>query len=304
MKTFATLSIAFLISLIFNSPSLTQTITPEIKKGGYVQVRYTTDEDAIDEFKVRRARLKFSGELAKDIRFLLLVDAVTTPILWKAHIDISYKPWVSIRIGQFKTPFSHEYLTSSSKLDMIDRSQVVSALAVKYDIGLQVYGTIECFSYAIGTFNGSGKNASDVNNRKDMVGMIVAKPIPRTEIGVSGYYGKSGVEKRKKDRIGTYVTTAYKSACLGGEYIYAKDGSLKKDGWYAQIAYRFYSNFQGLVRYDTYNPDKDISKNSSNYVVIGINWFPNTNTKIQINYLFRDDSEITDALKTQFQVTF
>ena len=304
MKIFAALTSLSLLGLISMYPVHAQPINPEIKRGGYLQVRYTTDENEIDEFRIRRARLKISGNFANDVRFLLLLDATTTPILWKAHIDVAFLPCFSLRAGQFKTPFSHEYLTSSAKLSTIDRSQAVTKLAMKYDIGLQANGRFECLKYDIGMFNGTGKNEPDDNNFKDIVGMIVAQPIKDGEIGLSYYFGKSGLDKEKKDRIGAYISIAHSSLTIDGEFIHAQDGSLKRNGWYAQLAYFFLFNLQGLIRYDTYDPDKNIPGNSSKVLIVGLNFFKNRNTKLQINYLIMDDGEKTDVIKTQIQISF
>ncbi|UCE19155.1 MAG: hypothetical protein JSV84_02070 [Gemmatimonadota bacterium] len=290
---------------VMNSLSLfAQTTGTEMKTGGYVQVRYTSDENSIDEFQVRRARLKCSGDLLKNMSFLILFDAVSTPILWKAHIDINYKPWITLRLGQFKTPFSNEYLTSSAKLSMIDRAQVVSNLSTKYDIGLQVSGSFKILSYSLGVFNGSGKNTSDENDWKDVVGMIVAKPFNEAEMGFSHYRGKSGEERQKKNRTGIYMATHLGLLSLGGEYIYAEDGSDQRDGWFVQAAYSCFTDFQGLVRYDTYDPDRDVSDDTSAIIILGLNVFIHNNSKVQINYLLRDDGDHSDALKAQFQTTF
>ena len=68
-----------------------------------------------------------------------------------AYGEIKLADYFSLTVGQFKIPFSMENLTSSNKLEMIDRSQVVEALVARSkdvignqngrDIGIQAGGT-------------------------------------------------------------------------------------------------------------------------------------------------------------------
>ena len=95
--------------------------------------------------------------------------------------------YFNITVGQFKIPFSLENLTSTNKLELIDRSQAVEALAARgkdvignqngRDIGIQVGGSLikkrngSLLEYRLGVFNGSGINMADTaNEAKDMAG--------------------------------------------------------------------------------------------------------------------------------------
>jgi len=64
----------------------------------------------------------------------------------------------NLRFGLFKSPFSHEFLTSAASLDFVRRSQVVSALAPARRIGAQLRGALGggLIAYRLGVFNGNG----------------------------------------------------------------------------------------------------------------------------------------------------
>lgn len=112
----------------------------ETKVGGYIQPQFQAVENGISNFKTRRARIKVSGEFDKGISYLMIVDAAVTSILCEVYIEMKSLPGIDLCVGQFKTPFSYEYLTSSAKLDTIEYSACVDNLGSKYDIGLQVQG--------------------------------------------------------------------------------------------------------------------------------------------------------------------
>ena len=73
---------------------------------GYGQVQYTTQDVGIDGFTLRRARLSLTGEILKNIRFKLQVDALKSPLRLDAYFDLSVHSAASVRVGQFKIPFS------------------------------------------------------------------------------------------------------------------------------------------------------------------------------------------------------
>ena len=141
-----------------------------------IQVRATAlgapDEEQPDttEIAIRRMRLVFQGNASgprltyyaqlsfsnldteADLR-LPLRDAYVT---WAASRD------VNLRLGQMKVPFSRQRLLSSSALQMVDRSIVVSELNLDRDVGLQVFSRnlfgIGKLGYSLGIFGGEGRN--------------------------------------------------------------------------------------------------------------------------------------------------
>lgn len=138
----------------------------KIDLSGYLQAQYVADEtiQKFDEFRVRRARVDFRGDLSANIGWRLQVDAVqplknvvesikqdnttknvtskntkvvTRPIILDAYIDYRYFSYANLRIGQFKLPFGRENLESSPNMDTINRSQVTERLVPGRDIGSQ-----------------------------------------------------------------------------------------------------------------------------------------------------------------------
>jgi len=116
-----------------------------------------------DALFVNRARVGLVGSvLARDLRYTLVAElAPPSPRLVFANLDYTFVPGVSLRVGQFKRPFSRSFLTPSSELAFIDRPSSVgpSAFGDNADVGVMLHdGAAGRFEYAIGVFGGAGPN--------------------------------------------------------------------------------------------------------------------------------------------------
>ncbi|MFC1717223.1 porin [Candidatus Poribacteria bacterium] len=293
---------------------------PTLKVNGYIQSRYTMDKDGENKFQVKRARSKFSGNASKNVRYSLLLDFIDDSKgsnLADAYVDIKCLPKATTRIGQFKTPFSMEYLTSSTKWDTIELAQVVSKLASKRDVGIQLSGDIsESLGYAVGIFNGTGSNAAEENKRKDIVARGIVKPVKGLLLGVSHYEGKSGeadADKTKR-RTGVQLAFADEPLSVKGEFIFGKNGETSAYGWYAQAGYMIpvsvgkkKHKVQAIAKYDSYDPNTDKESDKTDILTIGINCFARANVKLQLNNLLVLDKGFgfdNDVILGQLQVTW
>ncbi len=61
------------------------------------------------------------------------------------------------------------------------------------------------------------------------------------------------------------------------------------DGWYIMTAYHFLPKLQAAIRYEQYDPDRDISRDRKDILTLGLNYFVNAYLKLQANYLFKDE---------------
>jgi phosphate-selective porin len=303
-----------------------------IKISGYTQLRYQSLEEKgkNDSFDIRRARLDIKGDLSEGFDYRFQGDfAGSSAKLLDATFGYKVNPYLKLTAGQFKIPFSQENLTSSPKLETINRSQVVEALVARSkdvignqngrDIGVQASGSFlqtddrYLFDYAVGVFDGAGINASDNNDRKDFAGRIVVHPIQGLDIGGSFYtgddrWGKNSTSNQTRDRVGIECAYVYKSLNLKGEYIRGKDGSTKKDGWYLQSGYYIIPNkVQGVLKYDTFDPDRETDNDKTNVSTLGLNWYVNKWAFLQVDYEFKDEQGTkvdNDVFSTQLTLQF
>ncbi len=199
-------------------------------------------------------------------------------------------------------PFSLENLTSSSALDTINRSLTVEKLcpgrdigAKGRDIGIIINGEFSRIEYIFGIFNGSGIDKNDFNDKKDVAGRLVFHPVRALALGLSHYNGMyssaSGDPAVKRDRTGMDLFFVESRLSIKGEYISAKDGQTERNSWYLQGGYFLTpKKIQALVRYDSYDKNKNIQGDRISILIMGLNWFFSQKTKLQINYEYHGEA--------------
>lgn len=185
----------------------------KVKISGYMQVRYNglfqTNENltcdqcdnswgGINEFSIRRMRIKFAGQLHDNVYFYIQPDLAIsngsnlhTLQIRDAYIDLSLdkKREFRFRIGQSKVPYGFENMQSSQNRLPLDRNDGInSAFKNERDLGVFFYwapkekreifssviknglkgsGDYGCF--ALGLFNGQTANKADLNSNKHVV---------------------------------------------------------------------------------------------------------------------------------------
>ncbi len=149
--------------------------------GGMLQVQgafYAGDAvsrsfgDPLDKagFRIRRARLSFSGRLVKDFSYYLALDlkdavgvAANSPSsdsgneILDARILWDHLPWLNISVGVDRVPFSIFALQSSARLPLIERALTVNMaeMVPQRRVGMTLLGSVGHVSWAAGVYNGS-----------------------------------------------------------------------------------------------------------------------------------------------------
>ena len=115
---------------------------------------------------VHRARVGLLGSLlGGDLRTTLVAEfSGKTPRLTFLNVDYTFLPGrLSLRVGQFKRPFSRSFMTLASELATIDRPAPVGVFGDNADIGVMLHnGTTGRFEYAVGVFNGAGPDVAPI----------------------------------------------------------------------------------------------------------------------------------------------
>ena len=266
-----------------------------------------------DTFRIRRAELKFTGEISPHFKWTVMIDpskslslnnTFTTVggttvvkdtsvnqasrILQDAFITLSYWKKVNINVGQFKVPLSLEGLQSSGSLDTeralfaSDRARGGTFGDVR-DVGLMIYGPLtKRVDYQIGVFNGSGESQNDVDksDQKAVAGRLVVRPsiFKGLQLGGSGVWGNGQrADRPRRDRLGAETLFVRGPVTLKGEVMTGSDGPIHRRGYYGHFGYQFDPKFQGVFRVDTWDPD--ISKENTaasateRDYVAGVNYF-------------------------------
>ena len=135
---------------------------------------YNQDNFAnILRFSVPYAVLGFTGKAFGKVSFNLSINAAASggALLQQAWFDVQFKKQLALRVGKFKTPFSHAYLTTlgetllpqlpvsltSSVIMPYSLNAVTPNMATGFDLGVELHGLVgEKFGYEVGLFNGTG----------------------------------------------------------------------------------------------------------------------------------------------------
>lgn len=134
---------------------------------------YNQDNVANSGFAIPYAVLGFTGKAFGKVSFNLSLNAAATgaALLQQAWFDVELKKQFSIRVGKFKTPFSHAYLITLGETLMpslplsltapvilpYSLNAVTPNIGTGFDLGVEVHGLLaDKFGYEVGLFNGTG----------------------------------------------------------------------------------------------------------------------------------------------------
>lgn len=297
---------------------------PSFKFGGFLQQQFIADQtpNSPARFSIHRARVGVTGSITDRIKVNLIGGYAeppnNTPRLVNAFIDFDIHPLFQVRTGQFLLPFGLEGPEPIPLNPAIERSMAIRRLntfTMFRDIGVQVSGHQSIFGYAVALVNGGGANQIEQNEPKDLMGRIGLTPVENLELGVSGHLGKYQTDPSSENRESRYragIDISYRGnpVFMRGEYIIREDeqpagGSWKMNGGYLLAGYQFTEELQTIARYEYYEPDTSADDDHLNGFTIGASYYFMGNTRISVNYEFRDDQLNTDLgnlLTIQMQV--
>lgn len=131
------------------------------------------DKVANSGFEIPNAILGFTGKAYDIVIFNLSINAAQSggALLQQAWFDVALKESFRIRVGKFKTPYTHAYLTTlgetlfpvlpaSVNRDIVlpySLNAVNPVFATGFDLGIQIHGLVnKKWNYQVGIFNGTG----------------------------------------------------------------------------------------------------------------------------------------------------
>jgi len=299
---------------------------------GLVQARYQgfAQSGVNNAFDLRRVRLDLRGNVSDDWSYDVYSEFAGSNVkLVDAFVQYKIADFLKFTAGQFKIPFSIESLTSDSQLEFSDRSQVVEALVSRTkdvignsngrDIGIQINGSFAkiddqyLFDYTFGVFNGAGYDVTtDNNNRKDYGGRLSIHPIKNLVVSADFYNGLGNygtpATNQKRNRTGFDARYVWNGLSVTAEYDKGTDGTIKREGWYAQAAYFVIAKrLQFAAKYDTYDPTQTKNTDRSNWYIGGFNYYFNDWTRFTIDYSIRREQTVqvkNNLLNAQLQIVF
>lgn len=322
--TFLALMMALLVTSHAQNVNAQTINFSSLKFGGFLQQQFIMDETpgAAERFSIHRARLGVTGSITDNIRVNVIGGYVEppdrTPRLVNAFIDFDIHPLFQLRTGQFLVPFgieSPEVIIFNPAIERTTTIRRLNPYVMFRDIGVQVGGKGSLLNYKVALVNGKGANQTEQFDPKDILGRIGLTPFEHFELGVSGHFGQyqpdlNSDNHESRVRLGADVSFMGDPVYFRAEYIVREDdlaegSSRKMSGWYLLGAYKFTENIQGIARFESYDPETSINENEFTGVLIGANYYFEGNTRLSLNYEFRDDEmnpDLGNLLTVQMQV--
>lgn len=138
------------------------------------------DREGESAFSIRRGRLTLEGHAySPAIEYKFQTDFGEGDLeLVDFFVDFHASEPAVIRVGQFKRPFSRQQITSSGRLELVDRAITHSAFDIGRDIGVMVHNSYEDspeFEWAAGLFNGTGDAATFSGTVDPMTGEVTGE---------------------------------------------------------------------------------------------------------------------------------
>ena len=280
---------------------------------GYVQPRLNAVGDSA-AFMLRRARLGVQGGLTPWASFKVQVElrtggtgaGTTTIAATDLYVALAGGDW-SAAVGQLKTPFSREFNTSSSAMELPERALAVDALAPNRDIGFMVAWTPGSrLAVHAGVFDGEGANrASNPDKRFLYVGRVVVSPAAGVDLG--------GAVAAAPDSMGWEVEVGARRGrvTLRAEYLARRRETPANDarGWYVLGTYLLArpGRLQLVGRVEQFDPTSAPGDRMSGYSGGAQYFFRNDDLKVMGSYTaFTEEGASVDNNRfvLQLQVRF
>jgi phosphate-selective porin O/P len=286
--------------------------TPHV--GGYFQARETYQSSVGLTASVNRARVSADGGLPQHFSYRLLVEYEANGTATTAagvSLRDAYIRWQSeaftVTAGQFKVPFSREFITSITTIETADRATVVDSLAPKRDIGIMGEWRLSTLAtFSLGLYNGDGQNRPSNRDSTLMVsGRLSLRPIPLLTVAaeVARY-------NRDSTRYGADGSLEWRGVILRGEYI-AQQRRLARPvdwGYFGLAAYRVEPWLQVVLKRERFQRPAIGSAQYNAATTGGVNVdLPGGRTRIIADYVSRRiafPGTVTRSLVTQLQVRF
>ena len=253
--------------------------SPSVNVHGFIQTRWTYNHNATDGvdnthgFNVPRTRLEISGNGDSwgymvsgqwdDGNSLNLMDA--------------YADWSGFRVGQFKTPFMKEVLTSQENTLAMERSVISSQFGqgrsqgVQYGYKTRLGGVTVAYTDGFNTANGAG-----VQNGYALTGRLDFSPTNWLDMGVAVSHNSLDTTD-----YNTWTADATFSASgfdFTGAYVATLD-DVNGDDWGTvwTASYQCTDKMQGFVQWEQGHLDGAATDLS--IATVGVNYAINDNIK-------------------------
>lgn len=223
------------------------------------------------------------------------------------YIATNKIPHHRVWLGNTRPPVGMEGGYSPFLLPFVARSQIARNFGTVRRLGARVSGDYSLLDYDLGIYSSDTYFQSFIPGT-EFIGWVNFKPLGMTD----GKYGKlkfgGGIQTGNRDSsyrvAGTYAGYEYKKWLVNFEWADA-DGyngpvgysiDKKATGFYSTLGFRFTPKLQGLIRYDEFDPNKNVAGNNIREYSAGMNYFiKGQAVKLIMNYVFCQNKALKDS---------
>lgn len=210
-----------------------------------------------------------------------------------------------IIVGNSRNQVGIDGGASSYTLPFATRSQIGRNFGNVRVLGVRVVGNYPLIDYQMAV-NSSDRYFHEFFPGAEFTGWINFKPLGKTD----GKYGNltigTGVNtgRRHGDYSvgGAYVGYSYKKFAVNAEYAIADgyNGKVYSDkkatGFYTTVSYRLTKRLHALLRYDQFDPNREVSGNLKREYTAGLNYFIKGQAlRLILNYVFCENQNADDS---------
>jgi hypothetical protein len=278
--------------------------------GMYVKsyFEYSQLDEEGSTFHAKHIRPWVKGKVNNFISYKVKAEFAHEAALLDAYADFRLSSNVSVRVGQWKVPFSTGWLVSANDTHFITR-ELGKKLQPQRDRGVAMTFTSSNGKASLtgSVFNGATQNLDDANKYKDIVLRGTVNPVESVQLSLGYYYGKTNEvdDPEKLVKFAPGILVNHHHLTLLSEYIIVEEGEDDKTAFVALAGYGFPTHsdvvheVKPYVRFDNYDPDYHHGK--LNRTTIGLNfYFHDHYNKIQLNYEIRNEEGIYDVSNNRF----
>ncbi len=258
----------------------------------------STATTAKNNFRARRAEIKFSGTLNEKTRWLVMVDPTKSlstgqiaatndnKVLQDLSLSYLFTEQLEATVGQFKILTVAESLDSSGDLPLPERSLLARALGDKRQLGMQLAYKEPKWRIAAMLSNGGRANTDDTTTAKDFSAR--ADFLPFSGFGVGGFVAANEVRFGENGKYGANLRWKGEKELLRFEFAFSDDTvsgvKTKSKGYAADTGFYVLPNLQPVLRFERFQPNQ-ANGTVSKATHLGLNYFlQKNNSKLQLSY--------------------
>ncbi len=330
--TIRILYLSVLFILIESNLSFAQNAEPKLH--GYIQSRFTSDFDNVNDFMIRRAKLWVDGNVpglenvSYKIQMVYRSFKDESVMLQDAFADVKFQNLGSLRVGRFVPDFLLQRMQPDYDIPVLERAMVINGLAYSPEsmarqIGAQFTYQPNSFPIhlSLGLFNANlespGKNKDQnllytshaqinlIKNENALleIGVSAAYRFSNS-ISMNTIYNSNQLITGNDYRFGFEYQLHYKTFSFQSEYVQANISKDRAWGYYGLATLYLIPDLQltGIVeKYSDFIP----TTNNNEWYGAGLNYYLTDKTKLMTDFKTQFSSAKNNYLgEIEFQIFF